>query len=489
MAASTGVIQKVIDDYEPKDSYQERLKSSLKDHDYIKHDDLLNAMAELAVSPDELAKVKTIKGFVVNPYTGRWIGYSEEAYEKIVQEAKENEAKRRAGIEAKARETPSFIAADKNLTEAREEEAATLSGLEDDNTVLSSHVKKQATQARKTAEIVANESLTSAIAAIEQAEMKKKTEEVAAAQMRETLLGNARSELNWTARDLQERILKIQIYNHIEMLIAFRMAAPVSLPGILMFIISASYGDIDFKNQDVQTTLTIGFVATLGVIGAAWYIKSILHRKWYSDVDQALTTYKSNLDAYVKKYLGKEAGDALTQEIMPLIEANVKYAQHNWYPHIDTDELNWVGFRKTALNGDTTDSPELAHHKDRRRLSSAMTVGINFVGLICGVILAGMAHEKKSYLHSLLNKKPHLPNQPGETPSPTNNDSSDWFSTVFGQEPAFYAVAGLLMLGVGFSAFMGIREYNRPTKSPLLTLKDKAEISHGFGQLKLSPFK
>jgi len=310
------------------------------------------------------------------------------------------------------------------------------------------------------------------------------------AQRDEQSMVYSRTNLNLAAKDLEERILKVQIYNHIEMLIAFRMAAPVSLPGLLMFIISASYGDIDFKNQDVQTTLTIGFVATLGVLSAAWYIKSILHRKWSCDVDESLGEYKEELTNYLSKKVGQDAGREVSRHVIPLIEENVRYAQHNFYPHIDTEEINRVGFRQNALAGDKADSKELAHHRDRKHMSTAMTVGINFVGLICGVILAGMAHEKRSFVHKLLNTRPQLPSEPGETPPPANNDSGDWFSTVFGQEPAFYAVAGLLVLGVAMSAFMGIREYNKATAHPVLSGMGRLNVAgdapiKGFGPVKL----
>ena len=173
---------KVIEtaDYEPnKGSYQERLKSSLTNYDYIKHDDLLNAVAELAVSPDELAKVKAIKigdkRFVTNPHTGRLIEYSKDAYEKILEENRQEEDKHKAELESKANNNPSVLEANKNLLEAqRNEEEAVAALAKDKNNVSLRLIRNNAEKIRKTDELLAKTVLEGVKEALKNAETRKR---------------------------------------------------------------------------------------------------------------------------------------------------------------------------------------------------------------------------------------------------------------------------------------------------------------------------
>ncbi|MFI4957246.1 MAG: hypothetical protein ACHQAX_08575 [Gammaproteobacteria bacterium] len=285
------------------------------------------------------------------------------------------------------------------------------------------------------------------------------------------LKGNPRNNVNWAAYDLNERLLKTQIYKHVEVLIAFRMAAPISLAGLMMFIIEASLGDVDFSNESVQTTLAIGaFASIVGVLGAAYFIKSILHRDWADEAHAKFDVYKIEMSAFLKDELGLTPDDAFFEKM----QKNATYAEENWYPHIDTDELNKVGVRANALKDDEDCAAVIAHN-NRRYVSASWIVALNFSALICGVFLAGLAHERKSNIPEKpdfdFEFPPFEPSTAMSTSSQQGGSHSFW-SEMFGSEWAAIASASIVLLGMVLSVAHASVRHQEATKA-LVRLGEK----------------
>lgn len=230
--------------------------------------------------------------------------------------------------------------------------------------------------------------------------------------------GTARGRVDEAAAELQKRLMLIQTYKNIEVVILYGMAVPSFLLSIETLIIESAYGDIAFERAGVQLGLVLGVAVSVFMMGIAAFLRRTLRHDWEVKVDLKLADYKKSLNEFLKtiKYgknesqkqeAAQNALDVLPKELEELIETNVTYARKNWAPFPEPVELDLVGFRTNALHdGKDQKSDERIRHGERKDAWAFFYRVECVAALVGGGFLSLEVHTQKARADDV---KPDLP--------------------------------------------------------------------------------